>query len=392
MVVANDSYGNPLWLSNIDSGYSVDNLPPGAVPVVTAQAVSQTTIQVHWPKDVVDPDVGYYQVYRSTTSNFTPNPGNSLGIATDTNYTDNTAVTGFANYYRVVTVDIHGNRSSPSPQAVAGIQSTEQVSLQNGWNLISVPMVVDNFTASVLYPTATSHAFGYIGTYVSSSILANGYGYWLSFSGNQTVPITGYPFQAITVPVQAGWNLIGSISAPLPVSSIQSTPPGLVTSPFFGYQAGYSAATTLQPGRGYWVKVNTSGALILNPTASNAADRIHIVPTSEQPPPPPGEVILTNGSMPAEYALNQSYPNPFNPTTTIGYQLPATSRVTLRVYNLLGQVVSTLKDEVEDAGYKTATWDASRLTSGVYYYRIEAASLDDPANTFVDIKRMTLVK
>jgi hypothetical protein len=78
-------------------------------------------------------------------------------------------------------------------------------------------------------------------------------------------------------------------------------------------------------------------------------------------------------SVPTEFGLAQNYPNPFNPTTTIEYQIPvAATHVALRVYNVLGQTVATLVDEVKEAGSYTARWDASQMASGVYFYRLEA--------------------
>jgi len=86
--------------------------------------------------------------------------------------------------------------------------------------------------------------------------------------------------------------------------------------------------------------------------------------------------ILTGVSqklLPDEFALGQNYPDPFNPSTTIQYQLPIPARVTLRVYNILGQVVTTLVDEVQDAGYKSVVWNAGNVASGVYFYRLQTA-------------------
>jgi aminopeptidase N len=83
--------------------------------------------------------------------------------------------------------------------------------------------------------------------------------------------------------------------------------------------------------------------------------------------------------MPTEFLLGQNYPNPFNPTTTIEYQIPeirgqrsAVSHVMLKVYDLLGKEVATLVDGVQESGLKTVQFDAGRLASGVYLYRLQA--------------------
>lgn len=78
-------------------------------------------------------------------------------------------------------------------------------------------------------------------------------------------------------------------------------------------------------------------------------------------------------AVPAAYALDQAYPNPFNPSTTIAFALPKAGAVRLRVLNQLGQEVRTLFDGVKEAGYHQVTLDAQGLASGVYFYRIEAS-------------------
>jgi hypothetical protein len=97
------------------------------------------------------------------------------------------------------------------------------------------------------------------------------------------------------------------------------------------------------------------------------------------------DVQKTSGMLPVEYSLNQNFPNPFNPNTTISYALPNSGLVTLKVYNVLGQEVKALVNAVQEAGSYNATFDASQLSSGVYFYKLEAGS-------FTSVKKMMLLK
>jgi hypothetical protein len=85
------------------------------------------------------------------------------------------------------------------------------------------------------------------------------------------------------------------------------------------------------------------------------------------------------------FSLNQNYPNPFNPTTTIKYSIPEMSKVSLTLFNLLGEEVATLVNEEKVAGYYTVEFNASSLSSGVYFYRLQAGS-------FTETKKMVLMK
>ena len=85
------------------------------------------------------------------------------------------------------------------------------------------------------------------------------------------------------------------------------------------------------------------------------------------------------------YSLNQNYPNPFNPSTVISYTVPKSQFVSLKVYNLLGQLVSTLVNTQQNAGSYQVTFNASRLSSGIYFYTINAGN-------FNSVKKMILLK
>ncbi|MCP4582452.1 MAG: T9SS type A sorting domain-containing protein [candidate division Zixibacteria bacterium] len=89
--------------------------------------------------------------------------------------------------------------------------------------------------------------------------------------------------------------------------------------------------------------------------------------------------------LPERFGLEGNYPNPFNANTTIEYTLPEASNVTLEVYTILGQKTATLVNEYQDAGHHTVNWQASNITSGIYYYRIVAGDI-------TQARRMLLLK
>ena len=92
-----------------------------------------------------------------------------------------------------------------------------------------------------------------------------------------------------------------------------------------------------------------------------------------------------------EFSLNDNYPNPFNPSTTISYALPGRSHVTLKIFNSLGQEVTTLVDGIVTAGVHDVRWDATTMASGVYFCRVTAAG-ENGAGSFSATKKLMLVK
>ncbi|MGA7159763.1 MAG: T9SS type A sorting domain-containing protein [Bacteroidota bacterium] len=106
------------------------------------------------------------------------------------------------------------------------------------------------------------------------------------------------------------------------------------------------------------------------------ADYVNVVTTS---------VAEIRNILPAQFELDQNYPNPFNPSTTIRYAVPTAGKVLIKIYNVLGQEVSTLVNTQQSAGTYNVTFDASRLASGMYFYRISSGN-------FVQVKKMLLIK
>jgi hypothetical protein len=96
-------------------------------------------------------------------------------------------------------------------------------------------------------------------------------------------------------------------------------------------------------------------------------------------------IKFENKNEPVEYALFNNYPNPFNPTTTIKYEIPGRSFVTVKVYDVLGNEITTLVNEEKSAGNYEVTFSPQGLPSGIYFYQLQAGS-------FFQTNKMILLK
>ncbi|HYQ85925.1 MAG TPA: T9SS type A sorting domain-containing protein [Bacteroidota bacterium] len=397
--------------------------------------------------------------------------------------------------------------------AVSG-ESVYTYMQSDGWSLISLPIHMSPKAKAFVLPALwnptpcwSCYVFYYSAGYVGGRTMVNGRGYWLKTTSGGFISLTGTTVLAETIDVTTNWNLIGSISSPVPTSSITSIPPGIMSGAtffgggtFFGFSGGYYVAPTDIPFRGYWVRCNSPGKIILSSKGSkrpkplttmvdfNSFDVLRIedagghrqtlyfgtrrdenVPNDllEFPPASPDGVfdarfasdrmveivekgkthefpiyitsaeypvtlgwetksqpinaslevgnrdfqLTADGStqllssdlvvklklmdgpqIPVEFALEQSYPNPFNPTTTIRYQLPVDSKVTLKIYNLLGQAVQVLEDGLMAAGFEATEWRASALPSGAYYYKLDAVGVNDPGKRFTQVRKALLLR
>lgn len=372
-----------------------------------------------------------------------------------------------------------------------------------GWNLLSLPVRPDTATVSSVFPSTISDAYRFTSEgYQTASELDPGAGYWLKFGSPEQVAILGDDFERISIPVTSGWNLIGSPTYPVNLETVTSEPSNIIETSFFEYRGGYEIADSLVPLKGYWVKVNADGELILDASTTESAstsrssgflpDKLNelIVRDSrgysqtlyfgfevkgdrrayQMPPLPPAEMLdvrfeggfaaaflspsgstsasleirsavypltiewktgendkralafLTAGTtkhalsgrgklrvehpedlslvlesdggstLPSVFALHQSYPNPFNPSAVIGFDLVSESHVTLKVYDILGREVAILSDgKLLPAGIHQVTFDASSLASGMYVYRLFVTD-ERKSPIFFDAKRMILLK
>lgn len=148
----------------------------------------------------------------------------------------------------------------------------------------------------------------------------------------------------ITGPPPAGYRIVGTVGQPLI---------GVATSP------SYTNAI------GFWYQ---AGGLVTS-------------------------VEQLSSSLPAEYRLEQNYPNPFNPSTTIQFALPKRSVVTLKLFDMLGREVATLVDEELRPGEYKVVFDASSLSTGVYFYRLQAGGPSTGSGQgFSQTKKVMLLK
>ena len=265
-----------------------------------------------------------------------------------------------------------------------------------GWNMISIPLSLQNNSKSAIFPTIPGVAFGYSQGYIVEDSLLPGNAYWIRTGQAETLLVSGSRIDSLQLSLVPGWNFIGGITDSIPVGNIVQNPPNSVVE-IFSYAGSYQPALSIVPNLGYWMKSATTCQITMKKTLDPNIPRVMLtnvanLHTDELPPPPPNESDVEKTTIPKEYALAQAYPNPFNPSTTIQYQLPSDSRVSLRVYNLLGQVVVTLVNQTEPAGYKQVDWNASSYASGIYFYRIEATSVANPGRSFTQVKKMILMK
>ena len=104
--------------------------------------------------------------------------------------------------------------------------------------------------------------------------------------------------------------------------------------------------------------------------------------------------VTSNGNnSPSVFKLSQNYPNPFNPTTTISFTVPQPSEITLKVYNLLGSEIQTLAQGIYSAGAYEKSWNASNISTGIYFYQLQAHKLSaDKSEIYTETKRLILIK
>ncbi|MFI5252806.1 MAG: hypothetical protein ACHQQQ_10285 [Bacteroidota bacterium] len=148
--------------------------------------------------------------------------------------------------------------------SVFSIIGSPPIIYTKGWNLVSIP-VKEQGLASQFYPLASSKSSLFnpsLGYTIVDSIYS-GLGYWVKFPVIVTDTIPGAESLSDTVSISAGWNLIGALGVPIPLTDLTTDPPGMISGGAFEYKHGYAPTDTLKPYQGYWVKSSGNGTLIL---------------------------------------------------------------------------------------------------------------------------------
>ena len=391
-----------------------------------------------------------------------------------------------------VTLTVHFQDDTDSKTKTDYINAGEYITLDinynEDWNMVGVPLLVENADYQFLFPDAVVGTLFRFGQgYINDQHLTPGSGYWLRFYGSGMSTVEGFVVPQLELNLMTNWNLISGNVTEIPVTSIIDPDGIIVPNTFYVYDGGYVNSESLVPGKSYWMRTSDSGMIVipnsvlgrksttfdsnLFPTAStlkmNRTTLYFGAEVSEEmnlsyslPPKPPmggndirfsgdtklcgsddcvievmdggkplilefdikneevWEIIDGSGSLaqcagvqvvkfnvgieqiilrrsaetqiPKMFALHSAYPNPFNPVTTIKYDLPDQAFVRLSIYDMMGREISQLVYNTQEPGFRSAVWDATdnigrHVSAGIYLYQIQAGD-------FVQTKKMVLLK
>jgi len=311
------------------------------------------------------------------------------------------------------------------------IVTNDPIPAVTGWNMIGG---YENSAATSGLTTTppgliSGSVYGYSSAsgYVPSANLVPGYGYWIKLTGDGVINIPSGPLSKDSAEVveyiQDDWGRItitdntgrnytlyavngdspgGGARVDLENYELPPAPPvGMFDIRFGSDRIAEDINSSIQsiemsgiehPVR---VKVENMSITLQDESGNNINAQLN----------PGEEITINNNSInklliisseigaPIEYALEQNYPNPFNPSTTIKFAVPKESIVNLSIYNVLGELVSTLVNEQKKPGYYEYKFDASNLASGVYLYRLQVVEPESGSGQdFVETKKMVLMK
>jgi hypothetical protein len=300
-----------------------------------------------------------------------------------------------------------------------------------GWNMIgSISVPVDTGAIVQIPPgTVTSKYFGYAGGYSEAATIIPGKGYWVKGGLIGKLVLSGTPvakphvvaanplegFASVTITDNAGSSqtlyLGESFAKPAKLELFELPPRG----PEGVFDVRFSSGRSVEliaSGQSERHTVSISSASFPLTVTWNVGGTMKLMSRAGE-----GEAhemtgqgtwVITDprltsftitslgAEVPKEFSLGQNYPNPFNPATTIRFGLPVQSHVSVQIYNLLGQKVADVANDLFGAGYHELIWNGrtnagAGVGSGVYFYRLEAFSAID-GQKFAEVRKMMLMK
>ena len=157
-----------------------------------------------------------------------------------------------------------GDFGSPGSSNFSDNEFMVNVTVNDGWNLIGLPvMVADSHYQSVFPSSVAETLYGYNGVYTEEENVIVGHGYWLRFVQNEVLTLSGQEIDILSIFLIEGWNLITGISQEFEVEDIDDPEGIIILDTFYKFDGTYTNVTLLEPGKGHWVKANSSGTITL---------------------------------------------------------------------------------------------------------------------------------
>ncbi|MDZ7757115.1 invasin domain 3-containing protein [Rhodohalobacter sp.] len=464
-----------------------------SVPVLTSVTAVEGNAVINWSVASTDFIDGFFLYRGDSVENLAVIDELNSGIRS---YSDQNPLEGTA-VYAIAAVNSNGEQSALS-NTLLFVNS--EVVASTEWQLVSIPLLEETSEMEL----ATIYSFS--DRYDLNTFFEPGKGYWVKTKtfDEERLPASGPGLDSLSIQLNAGWNLIGSLSIPAPVSAISDPDEILTETPVYLYRdSNYQVTNEIVPNFGHWIYARESGSVTITvkntpPVAGmeladskmqsydsstidsemakiefrhgdysaeifasqsylseNEQLRFLLPPVSPDPKldvrvnnrsslinSEPSQLQITTKQYPIEIKLEgpdensdyayrlhaekegksrtidlipgnteildqeyesieiemihadeavtenelmPNYPNPFNPTTTIQYQLREQTHVMIEVYDVIGRRIQLLANETQLSGQHRVNFDGTNLSSGLYFIRFQAGDV-------VDIRKMTLIK
>lgn len=312
-------------------GYSVDNLAPAQPENLSASVNSLQDVELNWD-GVLDIDFSHFRIYRGRERGFDLVDGVAIGEPRGTTYVDSLAPKGSVYTYRVTAVDIHGNASLPS-------STTEEVILP-----------------AMVYPGDTDNS----GVVDALDLLPIGVHFYA------VGPARAAGSYSWTSQQIYGWEELAAQYADANGDGIvdERDVIGIGVNWASNHALG-KLALTIDPDDAVLLEPHLPAFRTLYRSLSGEGEAAREMRTLLR--------RVLGIAIPEAFVLGQNYPNPFNPTSNISFELPQDQRVTVTIYNVLGQEITVLVDnQFFMAGNHSFQVDAADFSSGVYFYHLQA--------------------